>query len=59
MDAGSLLRFFIAEIGPSLYNQGVADAQQRMHDKIAEIDIDVHESEFAYWPAQRKPHHSR
>jgi uncharacterized protein (DUF2164 family) len=54
MDAGSLLRFFVAEIGPSLYNQGVADAQQRMQDKVAEIDIDVHEAEFAYWPAQRK-----
>ena len=53
MDAGSLLRFFVAEIGPSLYNQGVADAQQRMQDKVTEIDIDVHEAEFAYWPVQR------
>ena len=56
--ASGLLGFFLAEIGPSLYNQGVADAQERMQARVAELDIEVHEEEFGYWrlrDRQRKP----
>ena len=28
--AGGLLKFFVEEIGPALYNQGVADAQENL-----------------------------
>jgi len=47
--AGALLGFFIEEIGPTLYNRGVADAQARMQARVSELDIDVHEEEFDYW----------
>lgn len=47
--AGGLLGFLLAEIGPSIYNQAVADAQQRLHERVTELDIDVHEEEFDYW----------
>jgi uncharacterized protein (DUF2164 family) len=47
--AGALLGFFLEEIGPTLYNRGVADAQERMQGRVAELDIDVHEEEFDYW----------
>lgn len=47
--AGALLNFFIEEIGPSLYNQAVLDAQERLQQRIAELDIEVHEDEFGYW----------
>ena len=47
--AGGLLGFLLQEIGPSIYNQAVADAQQRLHDRVSELDIDVHEDEFSYW----------
>ena len=50
--AGGLLSFFIAEIGPSLYNQGVADAQERMQARLQELDYEVHEDEFGYWQKQ-------
>jgi len=47
--AGGLLGFFLEEIGPLVYNKAVADAQERLAQRVAELDIDVHEDEFAYW----------
>ena len=47
--AGALLGFFLQEIGPSLYNRGVADAQERLQTRVAELDFEVHEPEFGYW----------
>ncbi len=47
--AGALLGFFIEEIGPLIYNQAVADVQERLQARISEIDIEVHEDEFQYW----------
>lgn len=50
--AGGLLGFFLAEIGPCLYNQGVRDAQERMQMRAAELDIEVHEEAFTYWKSR-------
>jgi len=47
--AGALLGFFLEEIGPVLYNQGVREAQERLQARVAEVDIEVHEDEFTYW----------
>lgn len=47
--AGALLGFFLDEIGPLVYNQAVQDAQQRLQERVTELDIDVHENEFQYW----------
>ena len=55
MQSGALLNFFLAEIGPSIYNQGVADAQERMQARVQELDYEVHEDEFGYWPKQGSP----
>ena len=49
---GLLLNFILEEIGPSIYNQGVADAQERMQERLSELDYEVHADEFPYW---RKP----
>lgn len=46
---GALLNFILEEIGPSLYNKGVADAQERMQARLNELDYEVHEDEFQYW----------
>ena len=48
--AGGLLDFFLEEIGPSIYNRAVSDAQERMQLRIMELDIDVNQEEFPYWP---------
>ena len=47
--AGALLGFFLQEIGPCLYNRGVADAQERLQTRVAELDFEVHADEFGYW----------
>jgi uncharacterized protein (DUF2164 family) len=47
--AGGLLGFFLEEIGPAIYNQAVADAQERLQARVSELDIEVHEDEFQYW----------
>jgi uncharacterized protein (DUF2164 family) len=53
--AGGLLGFFLEEIGPSIYNKGVADAQERLQARVAELDFEVHEDEFQYWRKFDKP----
>lgn len=50
--AAGLLKFFLAEIAPLAYNQGVADAQAQMQQRVAEIDIDVHQEVFTFWQAR-------
>jgi uncharacterized protein (DUF2164 family) len=55
--AGSLIGFFLEELGPLVYNQAVLDVQERLQARVAEIDIEVHEDEFQYWrkyDSQRK-----
>lgn len=47
--AGALLGYFLEEIGPAIYNQAVADVQERLQARIMELDIEVHEDEFQYW----------
>ena len=54
MAAASLLSFFLEEIGPSIYNKAVADVQERLQARVADLDIEVHEDEFGYW---RKDNH--
>ena len=47
--AGGLLGFLLEEIGPSIYNKAVADVQERLQARVADLDFEVHEAEFSYW----------
>jgi uncharacterized protein (DUF2164 family) len=47
--AGALLGYFLEEIGPLVYNQAVADIQERLQMRVSELDIENHEDEFQYW----------
>ena len=49
--AGALLDFILVEIGPSIYNQAVAKAQEHLHARVMELDLEVHEDEF---PSNRR-----
>ena len=49
IQAAALLNFFVAEIGPSVYNQAIADAQQRLQQRVAELDRECHADEFGFW----------
>lgn len=52
--AGALLNFVLQEIAPTVYNQAVAEVQERLQARILELDLEIHEDEFTYWPAQAK-----
>lgn len=56
MAAGALLKFFLAEIGPAVYNQAVAKVQDRLQQRVMELDIEVHEDEFVYWRKTDRRH---
>ena len=47
--AGGLLGFMLDEIGPSIYNKAVADVQERLQQRIADLDFEVNKDEFTYW----------
>ena len=47
--AAGLLGFFLEELGPSVYNKAVADVQEKLQLRVAELDLEVHEEEFGYW----------
>jgi len=54
MAAGSLLNFVLEEIGPTIYNKAVADAQARIQSRVMELDLEVYEDEFQYWSKSDK-----
>ena len=39
--AGLLLDFVLAEIGPSVYNRALADAQAHLAARLADLDVDL------------------
>jgi uncharacterized protein (DUF2164 family) len=47
-----LLRFMLQEIGPTIYNRGVSDAQGFLHDRLGDLEATCYEPEFAYWPKE-------
>ena len=49
LKAGLLLDFFIKEIGPSVYNRAVAQAQAYFQEKTIDLDGACYEAEFGYW----------
>jgi uncharacterized protein (DUF2164 family) len=57
LPAGLLLNYLIEEIGPAIYNKGVADAQARVQMHLSDLTGELYADEFQYWPkadAKRK-----
>jgi uncharacterized protein (DUF2164 family) len=53
LKASLLLQFILKEIGPSIYNRAVADAQSCMQDMVSDVDGTCFEPEYGYW---KRPH---
>lgn len=49
LKARAVLYFFVRHIGPSVYNQAVADAQVTMSLAVADLAGTRYEPEFNYW----------
>ncbi len=50
IEVAALLEFFLKEIGPSVYNGAVSDAQTYLRDRVADLEGTCYEPEFVYWP---------
>lgn len=46
----ALLEFVLKEIGPSVYNGAIADAQTFLRDRLGDLEATCYEPEFTYWP---------
>lgn len=53
LPGGMLLDFFLAEIGPAIYNRAIADAQSQLLARVQDLDIELHEEPFRYWHTRR------
>jgi len=49
LPAGLLLNFFIEELGPTIYNRAIADAQARMQQRVSDLNGELYADEFQYW----------
>lgn len=49
LKAGQVLEYFTAELGPSIYNQAIADAQVYMTEKVSDLAGVHNPAEFDYW----------
>jgi uncharacterized protein (DUF2164 family) len=49
LQAKLLLGFVLKEVGPSVYNQAIADAQATLQEKVNDLSLDRYEAEFTYW----------
>jgi uncharacterized protein (DUF2164 family) len=49
LKASLLLEFFVHEIGPTVYNQAVADVQTRLQEVVMDLDGTCHEPDPGYW----------
>lgn len=58
LESGELLDFVLEEIGPAIYNRAVGDLQARLQARLADLEGEVFQDEFQYWPRRdrrRKP----
>lgn len=44
-----LLEYFLKEIGPTVYNQAISDAQTYLQGRVADLEGVCFEKEFTYW----------
>ena len=49
LQAGMLLDFCVKEIGPTIYNQAIGDAQNYFQARVSDLEGVCYETEFSYW----------
>jgi uncharacterized protein (DUF2164 family) len=47
--AAALLNFFLEEIGPLVHNRAVEQVQERLAQRVQELDIEFNEQALQYW----------
>ncbi len=54
LKAKLILDFCLEEIGPSIYNQAISDAQVLLHQHVEDLEGSLYEPVFGYWNDQAK-----
>ena len=54
LKARLMLDFVVKEIGPTIYNQAIADAQTYFQARVADLEGVCYEDEFTYWPDPKR-----
>lgn len=54
LQSSLLLQFCIEEIGPSIYNQAISDAQTYMQERALDIENSFFAADSTYWAKQDK-----
>jgi uncharacterized protein (DUF2164 family) len=49
LQAALLLDYCLKEIGPTVYNRAIADAQAYLQGRLADLEGVCYEREFTYW----------
>ena len=55
LQAGLLLDYVLKEIGPTVYNRAIQDAQTWLQDRLGDLEGVCFEKEFGYWGTMRGP----
>lgn len=50
LKAELLLDYVLRELGPTIYNQAIADARDFFQERTADLDAVCYRKEFGYWP---------
>lgn len=59
LKAGLLLDYVLAEIGPTIYNQALADARQFFEERAADLDAMGYQDEFSFWTPRARAGEAR
>jgi len=49
LPASLLLNYILEEIGPAIYNQAIAEAQERLQQRVSDLSGELYADEFQYW----------
>jgi uncharacterized protein (DUF2164 family) len=57
LKASTVLDYVLVELGPVVYNKGVADATTFFAERTSDLAALAYQDEFPYWPAatRRRP----
>ena len=55
LQASLFLKFCLEEIGPSVYNQAISDAQGYFQEKVADLENTCFAQESGHWKPNAKP----
>lgn len=54
LKADLFLRYVLEEVGPTIYNQAIADARRFFEERTADLEGVCYQDEFPYWGRHRR-----